>query len=50
MGLTGWIAKEDEKGVTIANEWLPDQDIAHSDYRGTHFIPRGMIERVEYWP
>jgi hypothetical protein len=41
----GWLLKDDEAGVTIANECgLATDD---EGYRGLSFIPRGMIESVE---
>lgn len=38
----GWIMKEDEVGVTIANEFYDDA------YRGVSFIHRPMIQSVTH--
>lgn len=36
----GWLLKDDEIGVSLANEYFDDQ------YRGRTFIPRGMVVSV----
>ncbi len=38
----GWVLRDDADGVTIAGEWLEDDD-----YRNGTFIPRGMVVRME---
>lgn len=38
----GWLLRQDEHGVSIANEWCTD-----ATYRGLTFIPHGMIKAVE---
>lgn len=48
FGLTGWLVRQDEIGVSIAGEWMPPQPVAHHDVRHVHFIPHGMIVNVEY--
>ena len=38
----GWLLKEDEAGVSVANEFCSD-----ATYRGYTFVPRGMIKSVQ---
>jgi hypothetical protein len=40
METLGWLLRDDEKGVSIANEVYRDEGVRH--YRGHTFIPRGM--------
>ena len=51
LAKTGWLVRSDKTGVTLAHEWAPsderNQPIPVYDYRGTAFVPRGMIKRVE---
>ena len=37
----GWLLREDEKGVQLANEYYDDT------YRGRTFIPRAMIKSLD---
>lgn len=37
----GWLLREDDLGVTIANEYFDD-----GNWRGTTFVPKGMIQAV----
>ena len=41
MRTLGWLLREDEVGVTVANESTEDKE-----WRGVTFIPRGMLDRV----
>lgn len=36
----GWLLREDENGVSLANE------VYNSNFRGRTFIPRGMIKSI----
>ena len=38
----GWVLRDDERGVSVAGEWLPDQ----GTWRGVTFVPRGMLVEV----
>lgn len=38
----GWILKDDDTGLSIANEWDPNDN----KFRGVTFIPRGMVVQV----
>lgn len=44
METRGWLLKQDEAGVSIANERCLDED--DNAYRGRSFIPAGMIKSV----
>lgn len=44
MTTVGWLLRQDETGVSIANEQALDVD--SSCYRGHTFIPAGMIQSV----
>lgn len=35
----GWVLKDDERGISLANEHYADEDT----YRGRTFIPRAMV-------
>lgn len=50
LGITGWIIRDDDAGVSIGWEWTHTQNThaAFTEFRGYGFIPRVMIERVEY--
>ena len=49
MAATGWIVIDDEVGVSVAWEWIPpDDDMTTYDFRGYQFIPRVMVDRIEY--
>lgn len=39
----GWLLKDDELGITIANEWFQEEDV----WRGTTFVPRAMVLSVK---
>jgi len=38
----GWLLREDDSGVSVANEWCAD-----GSYRGYTFVPKGMVLAVE---
>ena len=42
----GWEVRQDEAGVTLSNEWFPEHNEDHAQWRGTTFIPRGMIKSI----
>lgn len=44
MQTLGWILKDDEKGVTIANERC--LDIGDETYRSPTFVPRSLVRSV----
>lgn len=51
MASTGWLAKEDETGVSLVIDYVPDEGNEGLDYgKWGHpvFLPRGMILRVDY--
>lgn len=50
VGTTGWLLQDDAAGVSIAYSFNVEQKELgpKADYRGHHFIPRGMIRRIEY--
>jgi hypothetical protein len=39
----GWLLREDEDGVSVANEHYEDENV----YRGRTYIPRAMITSIE---
>jgi hypothetical protein len=39
----GWLLKEDEAGVSLANEFCSD-----GTWRGVTFIPRGMLRKMTH--
>lgn len=41
----GWMLRDDEKGVQLANERSPD-----GTFRGRTFVPRPMVIDVSPWP
>lgn len=55
-GETGWIIIDDAFGVTLALSWLPKpvgdtyltRGPQNSDFLDITFIPRAMVERIEY--
>jgi hypothetical protein len=53
---TGWIVQDDDAGVHVALTWFPKDEgdgylsrsQGSSDFHDVTFIPRAMVERVEY--
>lgn len=48
METRGWLLKQDDVGVTLANECCLDDD--DDDFRGPTFIPAKMVKSVEDYP
>ena len=51
IGSTGWLFKQDKAGILLCTEWNGETAGKGFDpYWGRkhHFIPRGMIQRVEW--
>lgn len=44
MQTIGWLLKEDEKGISLANERC--LDLGDEGYRGQTFIPRSLVRSV----
>lgn len=44
MQTLGWLLRDDEKGVSLANELATDMD--STCYRGHTFVPRGMVRSM----
>lgn len=44
METIGWIVKRDAAGISLANERCTDEGV--TKYRGSTFIPAGMVVRV----
>ena len=50
---TGWVLRDDDVGVTLAFEvFLPghprNEGLDTYPHRGYHFVPRAMIDSMEY--
>jgi hypothetical protein len=45
MTTLGWLLRDDEKGVFLAMERFMDDD-GRTKYRGTTFVPRGMVKSL----
>ena len=51
MGVMAWIILDDDVGVSFAFERTAPEQNDHAqfhEWRGYGFIPRGMIDRIEY--
>lgn len=48
METRGWLLRDDEVGISLANERCLDQ--GDDAYRGHSFIPRGMVVEVHEVP
>ena len=49
LASTGWIVRRNAKGVTLVLEYTADESMANSrPYAKIQFIPRGMIQRIEW--
>lgn len=53
VGQTGWIVKSDRTGITLSMERAPHEgneglDIAEEPYRFRFFVPKAMIQRIEW--
>ena len=48
METRGWLLKQDDSGVQIANERCLDEE--DQSYRGRTYIPAGMLVSVEDFP
>lgn len=40
---SGYLLRDDEKGISIAAEWIPESD----NYRAVTFIPRALVLGVD---
>lgn len=45
METTGWLLRDDEVGVTVANERCLDE--GDDTYRGRTFVPRALVKEVK---
>jgi len=51
VATTGWVVRSDRIGISLVLDWKSHGEnvgFYGYDYRGHHFIPRKMIQRIEW--